>query len=316
MSHIPVLLEDVLKYVNEIEVRDGVFLDGTFGRGGHTREILRIRPDMRVIALDCDDEAIEYGRQTFTADLNSGRLEIHHGNYSDFKKFIPNGQMLSGALLDLGVSSPQLDEGRRGFSFYHDGPLDMRMDRSAPQTAADVVNNWGEDELNDLFIEWGEVRSPFRVTKKIIEARNKRLFSTTGELSALIENAEGWRKKGHHPATNYFLALRLTVNDELGRVQKVLEPLVGAMALGGRALIITFHSLEDRIVKVAFKKIAEANQGYAVNKKVIQADWAATKENPRARSAKLRVFERSNEKKNEIIHKMKHKTDEQHGDDE
>jgi 16S rRNA (cytosine1402-N4)-methyltransferase len=290
--HVPVLLDAVIENVKSLNTKGGVFLDGTFGRGGHTRAILEVRPDIQVIGLDCDQEAIEFGEREFASEIASGRLKLVRSNFSDFQSALDESAELVGVLLDLGVSSPQLDEGRRGFSFYHDGPLDMRMDLRSDLTAAEIVNTWSEDELQDLFRQWGEVHSPFRVTERILEARNVKAFSTTGELAALIEKAEGWRKKGHHPATNYFMALRLVVNQELSRVQEVVSPLVTRLVDKGRALIITFHSLEDRIVKVAFKDFEESGVGHLVHKKVIQASWSEQKENPRARTAKLRVFEK------------------------
>lgn len=299
MKHVPVLLQPVMEKIKEIGVHKGLFIDGTFGRGGHTREILRLRPDFKIIGLDCDEDAIEFGVKEFTAELASEKLVLLHGNFSDFDHLLSSelekGLPLAGVLLDLGVSSPQLDESRRGFSFYNEGPLDMRMNRSQEVTAADIVNTWDEKALNDLFHAFGEVRSPFRVTKKILEARKERAFSTTRELSELIERAEGWRRKGHHPATNYFLALRLEVNQELARVEKALPQIARALSPDGRLLVITFHSLEDRIVKTAMKGFESDGLGRIVNKKVIQADWKEKKINPRARSAKLRVFERNGE---------------------
>lgn len=291
MIHTPVLLEAVLEKIGEMNLREGFFVDGTFGRGGHTREILRLHQELKIIALDCDVEALEYGAIHFKQDIASGRLILKHGNFTDFGQLIEVNNCV-GFLLDLGVSSPQLDEGRRGFSFYHDGPLDMRMNTSQEYTAADIINEWDEQGLNDLFHNLGEVRSPFRVTKKILESRKQKPFTTTGELATLIERAEGWHKKGHHPATNYFLALRLEVNQELARLEKVLPKIVDALLPWGRLLVITFHSLEDRIVKVGFKKLEEAGKGVIVNKKVIQAQWSEKKSNPRSRSAKLRVFEK------------------------
>lgn len=295
MIHTPVLLENVLEKVNEIKLRNGTFVDATFGRGGHTREILRTREDLKIIALDCDIEALEYGAQHFKSEISSGRLALTHANFLDFDKVVIANDIV-GFLLDLGVSSPQLDEGRRGFSFYHDGPLDMRMDTSQELTAADIINNWDEQGLNDLFHNLGEVRSPYRVTKKILDARRQKHFTTTGELAILIERADGWHKKGHHPATNYFLALRLEINQELARLERVLPKIIDALQPSGRLLVITFHSLEDRIVKLAFKKFEEIGRGLVVTKKVIQAEWSEKKSNPRSRSAKLRVFEKSFEK--------------------
>jgi 16S rRNA (cytosine1402-N4)-methyltransferase len=252
------------------------------------------RPEFHFVGLDCDADALAYGEKEFAADISAGRLRLIRGNFSDLKKITEENKIspVVGCLLDLGVSSPQLDESHRGFSFYHSGPLDMRMDHSLDFTAADIVNTWDEDGLNQLFQTLGEVRNPYRVTKKILEMRKEKEFTTTGELSQLIEKSMGWQKKGHHPATQFFLALRLEVNQELARLEKALPEIVSALAPGGRFLVITFHSLEDRIVKVAFKKMASDGLGELVNKKVIQAEWNEKKNNPRARSAKLRIFQK------------------------
>ncbi len=157
-------------------------------------------------------------------------------------------------LLDLGVSSPQLDEAERGFSFYHDGPLDMRMNQQLPHTAADIVNTWPEVELIELFTELGEIRRPQRVVRAIVNDRKEKPFSTTRDLSGLIERVEGWQRKGHHPATRYFLGLRMAVNNELSGLESCLPELMRSLTPNGRLIIITFHSLEDRIVKYAFKE--------------------------------------------------------------
>jgi 16S rRNA (cytosine1402-N4)-methyltransferase len=298
MKHIPVLLQPVLDAVKNISARDGVFVDGTFGRGGHTGEILQARRDLVVLGLDCDADAIAYGEKEFSDLITSGRLVLRRANFTDMKEAlnsIGKNQMV-GALLDLGVSSPQLDEGPRGFSFYHEGPLDMRMDQRQEVTAADIVNTWDEDGLNDLFKQLGEIHRPYRVTERILEQRKQKPFSTTRQLAELIEKAMGWRQKGFHPATQFFMALRLEVNQELARLEKILPAMVSLLVPGGRLLVITFHSLEDRIVKVGFKKLSEEGFGQLVNKKVIQATWDEKKINPRARSAKLRIFERSESK--------------------
>lgn len=299
MSHIPVLLEDVVRMAAEIQVKEGLFVDATFGRGGHTQAIMNARPDFKMLGIDCDEAAIQYGRIHFAKQIEEGRLALFRGNFSQFNQILSNYKSalstevkVLGALMDLGVSSPQLDEGHRGFSFYHDGPLDMRMDQSLEVTAADIVNTWDEKGLNELFQTLGEVRSPYRVTNKIIEQRKKNAFSTTGELSRLIEATDGWRKKGHHPATNYFMALRLEINQEMLQLERALPIFVQALAPQGRLFVITFHSLEDRLVKVAMKDFEAQGLGRIVNKKVIQASWQDQKKNPRSRSAKLRVFEK------------------------
>ncbi len=299
-THTPVLLNAILDHLSEMP-DEGWFVDGTFGRGGHTRAILSAKKDWRVLALDCDLDAIEFAQREFQNDIMSGRLKVLHAEFSDVDTWIKALQAdtnnktahVIGMLLDLGVSSPQLDEGRRGFSFYHEGPLDMRMNARDTVTAADIVNTWPEKDLNDLFHHLGEVRSPFRVSRKIVERRREKRFSTTRELADLIAEASGWHKKGHHPATNFFMAIRIQVNHELERLSQALPKIVEQLAPGGRVFVITFHSLEDRIVKNAFRQFVVGNKGFLINKKVIQASWDEKKSNPRARSAKLRIFERS-----------------------
>jgi 16S rRNA (cytosine1402-N4)-methyltransferase len=291
MSEVIAALEPVLK--NSTAENPLRYFDGTFGRGGHLRAILRAFPTVRAVAMDQDSEAIAYARENFMDEITQGRLQVHHGNFTDFST--EKLGLFDAMLLDLGVSSPQLDQGRRGFSFYHDGPLDMRMnDSSEGPTAADIVNQWSEDELNDLFKQLGEIPRPYRVTRAIVHDRQTKPYATTRDLAGLIERVEGWHRKGHHPATQYFLALRLQVNRELDVVENGLLPLVLGLKSKARLAVLTFHSLEDRIVKNKFKEFADEAQGLGspVNKKVIQAQWSEAKDNPRARSAKLRIFER------------------------
>ena len=288
MLHVPVLLNDVLEFASEIPFDSGVFLDGTFGRGGHSLELKKANPSLNLLALDCDEEAVEYGKKELG-------IEVHHSNFTDFEEVLGD-KKLAGALLDLGVSSPQLDEGERGFSFYHDGPLDMRMDRTKDFDASELVNTWNDMDLIELFKEYGEVRRPDRLVQALIERRREKKFETAQDLAGFIESVEGWRKKGHHPATNYFMAIRIAVNQELSRVEEVLPKLAKRLEPNGRLLVITFHSLEDRIVKNIFKQLKEESVGFPVNKKVIQATWDEKKKNPRARSAKLRVFQRDDSK--------------------
>lgn len=292
--HEPVMLEEVLSHSQPAHAVKRVW-DATFGRGGHTRAFLREYPDAVILASDRDPEAIAHGRREFAAELQAGRIRFKQWNFHDFQDvedtdFFQN-KPVDVMLLDLGVSSPQLDQAERGFSFYHDGPLDMRMDPGHGIPASEVVNTWTEVALQGLFNELGEISRPLRVVKAIIARRREKPFLTTGDLAAVIERAEGWHKKGRHPATQYFLALRLLVNDELGGVKNAL-PLIVEKALGpgGRALVITFHSLEDRIVKYIFKE--REDLGRPVNKKVIVPGRPEILRNPRSRSAKLRVFER------------------------
>ena len=294
--HIPVLLKDILQMFEppfiDSEGKDLRYFDGTFGRGGHLKALFDAHPNLTALAMDQDPEAIDYAKAQFPDWLASGKLAVEHGNFSEFSK--DKFGEFDLMLLDLGVSSPQLDQGHRGFSFYHHGPLDMRMNPTTGQTAADIIRDFSEDELNEIFKSYGEIQRPFRVTRAIVHDRQEKPFLNTEDLAGLIERVEGWHRKGHHPATQYFLALRLVVNRELEVVEQSLEKLVHGLKSKGRLAVLTFHSLEDRIVKNRFKELAmDGNLGRLVNKKVVQAEWSEAKENPRARSAKLRVFERA-----------------------
>lgn len=285
--HIPVLCAEILQFISEMGGALQQGLDVTFGRGGHTTALLTRFPQLKIMGLDRDESALVYGREHYADWINSGRLTLAQHN---FHYKVPSA---SGGwdfiLADLGVSSPQLDEAARGFSFYHDGPLDMRMDSSQEATAADIVNHWSAEDLAALFHQLGEIRRPHRVVTRILEERSQNPILTTQQLSKLIERCEGWQRRGHHPATQYFLALRLEVNQEVAVLRPAMEQMMHELRPGGRLLVITFHSLEDRIIKYAFK---ESALGQPVNKKVVIPGRAETVENPRARSAKLRVFQK------------------------
>jgi 16S rRNA (cytosine1402-N4)-methyltransferase len=296
--HKPVMLEEVLRLSERPEISLDQPLriwDATFGRGGHTRAFLQKFPAAKVIATDRDPTALEYGEKEFSSLIQTGRLELRKFNFHAAQAFENDGPFSHGdfdlILMDLGVSSPQLDDPDRGFSFYHDGPLDMRMDPSQGAPAHEVVNTWTEVGLQRVFTELGEIPRPHRVVKAIMSERRERPFTTTAQLSQLIERVEGWRKKGRHPATQYFLALRLLVNEELDGLKESLPVVIEkALRPGGRLLVITFHSLEDRIVKNIFKE--RKDLGVPVNKKVIVPSREEILDNPRSRSAKLRVFSR------------------------
>lgn len=292
--HKPVLLQEVVQLASENLPR--WILDGTFGRGGHTRALLAALPESRLIALDQDEQAVVHAQEDpeLQDHINNGRLQVRHFNFHDIARLdsAPEGGF-DVILLDLGVSSPQLDQPERGFSFYHDGPLDMRMNQQAELSASDIVNTWSEVELNSLFTTYGEIRRPQRVVRAIVNDRKLTPFTTTRQLAGLIERVEGWRQKGYHPATQYFLALRMAVNAELSGLEACLPDLMAALSPRGRLLVITFHSLEDRIIKYAFKE-APGEFGYPLFKKVITPSREEQRENPRARSAKLRIFQRGN----------------------
>jgi 16S rRNA (cytosine1402-N4)-methyltransferase len=279
-----------------------VGFDGTFGRGGHTRELLAVNSELRMIAFDQDQDAIRYGETKFTAEISAGRLTLVRANFENMKEAAVRVQTLSAdgyefMMLDLGVSSPQLDVAGRGFSFYHDGPLDMRMDDRLQLTAAKIVNEWAEQDLARVFIAQGEIEYPFKVVRAILNDRVATPFTTTKQLAGLIERVDGWAKKGFHPATQYFMALRLEVNRELDVVARALPEALKLLAPGGRLAVITFHSLEDRIVKNLFRAVEEDgllgdNFGENVKRKAFKPSDKETKVNPRSRSAKLRVFRR------------------------
>lgn len=277
---------------------EGWFIDGTFGRGGHSKAILQAFPNSKLIGLDWDQDAVDYAKSEFAEFISAGRVEIHRANFTEFASVLGD-RPLVGVLLDLGVSSPQLDTAERGFSFYKDGPLDMRMDQRKETTAAEIVNTWGDQDLIQLFQKWGEIRRPHRVVNAIVADRKENPFTRTQPLAEMIARVDGWRKKGHHPATNYFMALRIAVNSELEVLEDSLPTMAERLLAGGRLLVITFHSLEDRIAKVIFKALSQKGLGMPVNKKVIQASRDEQKSNPRSRSAKLRVFEKGLTKKNE-----------------
>lgn len=295
-GHIPVLLNEILEFAKAPQSLQAdpsfSYFDGTFGRGGHLRAIMDLHPEGKAIAFDQDPEAIEYANKNLSNWIESGKLKIFHRNFSEFQPKEFSG--FDFMLVDLGVSSPQLDQGERGFSFYHDGPLDMRMNHSSGFTAADVIAEYSEEELNHIFKTLGEIQRPYRVTRAIVHDRKEKPFTTTRELAGLIERVEGWRKKGFHPATQFFMALRLVVNKELEVVENSLENLVLGLKSKGLLAVLTFHSLEDRIVKNKFKEFAnERELGNLINKKVIQATWAEAEQNARSRSAKLRLFQRA-----------------------
>ena len=296
-GHIPVLLKEVM---DALAVRPGGrYVDGTLGRAGHTKEIIA-RGGM-VLGIDRDEQAIrEIGE---VAGLTAVR-----GRHGDLKE-IANEEgwnEVDGILLDLGVSSPQLDEAGRGFSFLREGPLDMRMDRSSGLSAADIVNGESADRLEEIFRELGEEPQSRRIAKAIAKEREKRKFETTVEFADFVERVVG-RRGAHHPATRVFQALRMEVNDEIGELERALEGGLGFLKSGGRFAVITFESLTDRIVKRFFAKHigrmvslqqggerweGEAPRMRAVTGKVVVASEEEADLNPRSRSAKLRAAEK------------------------
>ncbi len=303
--HEPVLLDEVLA---GLAVRDdGRYCDATFGRGGHTAAILgALGPDGRVIAIDRDPEAIGYGRQRFGAEP---RLTLIRGSFGRLEELVRAAGVddgLQGVLLDLGVSSPQLDEAGRGFSFMQDGPLDMRMDNESGQNAADWLARAGEREISDVLGSLGEERYARRIARAIVEARRAAPIERTAQLAAIIAGAVPTREPGKHPATRSFQAIRIHVNRELEALEAALPQAVRLLAPGGRLCVISFHSLEDRIVKRFIRREAQGDPVYAGLPDVppharptlrkagaaVTAGEAEVARNPRARSAVLRVAER------------------------
>ena len=307
-KHIPVLL---LEAGDALAVKSGGrYVDGTLGRAGHTREIL-VRGGS-VLGIDRDDQALrEVEELKSRGDEKWSRLTLARGNHGDLKEIAceKGWTEVDGILLDLGVSSPQLDEAGRGFSFLRDGPLDMRMDRSRGVTAADLVNNESAERLEEIFREWGEEPQSRRIARAIVAERKEHSFTTTMELADYLERILG-RRGAHHPATRVFQALRMEVNDEMGELERALEGGFRLLRKGGRFAVITFESLTDRVVKRTFAahvgRMVSLQQGgerwegdlpraKAISRKAIVAGAEETALNPRSRSAKLRVIEMEEE---------------------
>ncbi len=285
--HKPVLFNEVKSFC-QWEYQPKTYLDCTFGRGGHAKEILKLYPHLKCNFIDRDSEAIAYGKENF----QDYEVQFYQKNFmslaedSSWLAFESYDLILA----DLGVSSPQLDQAGRGFSFYHDGPLDMRMDTEQDLTAADIVNHWPEEDLIEIFQKYAEIRNPQRIVKALLEMRSEKEFSRTIELADFFEKLLGWRKKGSHPATKFFLALRMEVNQEIAPLENAIQKCIDLLADQARLLVITFHSIEDRIVKWTMRE--QKHKGTILTKKVIQPSRDEEKENPRARSAKLRVFQK------------------------
>jgi 16S rRNA (cytosine1402-N4)-methyltransferase len=304
-EHTPVLLDEVLA---GLAIRHGGrYCDATFGRGGHTAAILEaVGPGGRVVAIDRDPEAIRAGRRRFAGD---SRLTLVQGSFGPLQERVRAAGMtgeLDGVVMDLGVSSPQLDEAARGFSFMQDGPLDMRMDNEAGQGAAQWLAKAGEREISDVLRDLGEERFARRIARAIVAARAEYPLTRTGQLADIVAAAVPSREPGKHPATRSFQAIRMHVNRELEQVAEALPQAVSLLATGGRLCVISFHSLEDRLVKRFIQREERGDPVYAglpvvpphararlrrVNGAVRAGD-AEVASNPRARSAVLRVAER------------------------
>jgi len=287
-GHTSVLLAETLEL---LAVRPGgLWVDGTVGLGGHAAAILRASaPDGRLVGLDKDGETLLRARATL-AEF-AGRARLEQADYRAIPETL-GGEQADGILLDLGISSAQLDDPERGFSFQAEGPLDMRMDRSRGETAADVVNRMRETELADVIYQYGEERASRRIARAIVREREREPIRSTTRLAEIVRSAAGRsRRPGLHPATCTFQALRIRVNRELEGLGEALERAALCLAPGGRMAVIAFHSLEDRTVKRSFRALAL--RGFRLlTKKPLRPGEAETRSNPRARSARLRGLAR------------------------
>jgi 16S rRNA (cytosine1402-N4)-methyltransferase len=300
-EHAPVLRNAA---IDSLAIRaDGRYVDATFGRGGHAGEILgRLGEEGRLVAFDRDPEAAAAAAVLFDADP---RAQFVRARFSELDRHVAPASV-DGILFDLGVSSPQLDEARRGFSFLRDGPLDMRMDPGSGASAADFLARSDEREIAGVIARLGEERHARRIARAIVAARESGPVDTTGRLAGIVAAAVPGREPGRHPATRTFQALRIHVNDELGEIERALPQAVAALKPGGRLVVISFHSLEDRIVKRFMRAASREDPAWAglpelpaaarprlrLVGRAIFADEAEVARNPRARSAVMRVAER------------------------
>lgn len=306
-NHISVLLNEAIDSLNIKP--DGIYVDLTLGRGGHSKEILRRLPCGRLFAFDKDEEAIKES----TANLKDfDNITIIRDDFRNFKSNLESLGItkVDGILMDLGVSSPQFDDADRGFSYKEDARLDMRMDQRQTLDAYKIVNTYSIEDLTRIFREYGEDKFSYPIAKRIVKEREKAPIETTGQLVDIIKASKPPKellKKGH-PAKQIFQALRIEVNDELGALKIAIRDALEMLNVGGRVVVITFHSLEDRIVKNAFNEVAkiEGNRHlvfvlpkeedqpkyHLVNNKVITASEIEVENNPRSKSAKLRAIER------------------------
>ncbi|MDE7003127.1 MAG: 16S rRNA (cytosine(1402)-N(4))-methyltransferase RsmH [Oscillospiraceae bacterium] len=306
-THKPVLLEECLNGLNIHP--GGIYVDGTLGRAGHSREIAGRLTTGRLIGIDRDKAALDAAPARLAGHMD--KVTLVRGSFGQLPAILSSlgVEGADGMLFDLGVSSPQLDDGSRGFSYLQDAPLDMRMDQSAPLTARDVVNGWDQEELKRILWQYGEERYSGPIAAAIVRERERAPIETTGQLAQLIRDAMPAKAKREkqHPAKRSFQAIRIAVNDELGELERLLDSALDALKPGGRLAVISFHSLEDRLVKTAYAGWAKGctcppdfpvcvcgrkPRAKLVGRKPITAGERELAENPRARSAKLRVAEK------------------------
>lgn len=306
-EHKAVLLDEAVKYLNIKE--NGIYFDGTLGRGGHSSEILRnLSKKGKLIAVDRDIKAVREVEKKLGSSEN---LILRHANFIDFDQVLKELSIdkVDGMLFDLGVSSPQIDNPDRGFSYQKEGPLDMRMNRGQNLTAADIVNNYTQEEIEDIISDYGEENWAARIAEFIVKERQNKKIETTSDLVDIIKAAipKGARRSGGHPARRTFQALRIATNDELNQLKVLINKAVNYLNPGGRIVIISFHSLEDRIVKHSFRELAKdcvcppdfpicvcdkKAELKVITRSPVQASEKEIDENPRARSAKLRAGEK------------------------
>ena len=306
-KHITVLLNEA---VAALAIKpEGIYIDGTFGRGGHSRLLLQqVAATGRLIGFDKDPQAIQTG---LTLAQEDPRFTIVQRSFADLAQEIESQQLtaqVDGILLDLGVSSPQLDDASRGFSFMHDGPLDMRMNPASGISAADWIAEVSQEQLAQVFKTYGEERFAKRLAKAVVERREQHAFTTTADLAAVISAAHPSWEKGRHPATKAFQAIRIFINNELGDLEQGLEAAVKVLKPGGKLVVISFHSLEDRIVKQFIRRMEKGEQDNLprdlpvitqrfepILKACGKPQYASAEEvlaNPRSRSAVMRVAEK------------------------
>ncbi|WP_096334870.1 16S rRNA (cytosine(1402)-N(4))-methyltransferase RsmH [Thiopseudomonas alkaliphila] len=306
-KHITVLLNEA---VAALAIKpEGIYIDGTFGRGGHSRLLLQqVAATGRLIGFDKDPQAIQTG---LTLAQEDPRFTIVQRSFADLAQEIESQQLtaqVDGILLDLGVSSPQLDDASRGFSFMHDGPLDMRMNPASGISAADWIAEVSQEQLAQVFKTYGEERFAKRLAKAVVERREQQAFTTTADLAAVISAAHPAWEKGRHPATKAFQAIRIFINNELGDLEQGLEAAVKVLKPGGKLVVISFHSLEDRIVKQFIRRMEKGEQDNLprdlpvitqrfepILKACGKPQYASAEEvlaNPRSRSAVMRVAEK------------------------
>jgi 16S rRNA (cytosine1402-N4)-methyltransferase len=306
-EHKPVLLEETIEYLNC--KKDGIYIDGTLGRGGHTEVILeKLQGTGMLIGIDRDIEAINKVKERYG---NLENLFLFHDNYVNIPAIMEKMGIkeVDGMLFDLGVSSPQFDNPERGFSYNYDAPLDMRMDQEQKLTAADLVNGYSQEELTRIIRDYGEEKWASRIAEFIVNYRKRKPIESTLELVEIIKAAipAAARRTGGHPARRTFQALRIATNDELNQLEEMLDRVVPYLRKGGRICVISFHSLEDRIVKNKFRELAwkctcppdfpvcvcgQKAELKIITRKPVTASEEELGDNPRARSAKLRVAEK------------------------